>query len=126
MTLNFENELYDMDGKLYPCSTSITMDFIGGKYKTVILYHLRNGAMRYSQLRKFLPVVTERTLSLQLKQLEIDGLITRTVYTQKPPLRVEYELTGFGKSLLPMLKVIADWGREVANDRAKVVKVIDN
>lgn len=121
MTIDCQNQQYSIDGKLFPCSTSITMEFIGGKYKTVILFHLRNGALRYSQLRKFMPVVTERTLSLQLKQLEEDGLLKRTVYTVKPPLKVEYELTDFGKSLIPMLEIIADWGRGVASQRAIIV-----
>ncbi|MEN7550004.1 helix-turn-helix domain-containing protein [Rapidithrix thailandica] len=57
-------------------------------------------------MRKELPVVTERTLSLQLKQLEEDGLISRTVYTDKPPLKVDYELTEFGKTLIPLLKAL--------------------
>lgn len=123
MTIDCKNEQYILDGKQFPCSTSITMEFIGGKYKTVILFHLRKGALRYNELRKFMPVVTERTLSLQLKQLEEDGLIKRTVYTQKPPLKVEYELTDFGKTLVPMLEVIAEWGRGVAAQKATVAKV---
>ena len=123
MTIDCKNEQYLIDGKQFPCSTSITMEFIGGKYKTVILFHLRNGALRYNELRKFMPVVTERTLSLQLKQLEADGLIKRTVYTKKPPLKVEYELTDFGKSVIPMLEIIAEWGRKVASQKASVVKV---
>ncbi|RZJ69308.1 helix-turn-helix domain-containing protein [Flavobacterium sp.] len=123
MTIDCKNEQYVIDGKQFPCSTSITMEFIGGKYKTVILFHLRNGALRYNELRKFMPVVTERTLSLQLKQLEEDGLLKRTVYTQKPPLKVEYELTDFGKTLIPMLEIIAKWGRDVASEKAKVVPV---
>ncbi|MBD3582878.1 winged helix-turn-helix transcriptional regulator [Flavobacterium selenitireducens] len=123
MTIDCKNEQYEMGGKQFPCSTSITMEFIGGKYKTVILFHLRNAALRYNELRKFMPVVTERTLSLQLKQLEQDGLLKRTVYTTKPPLKVEYELTDFGKTLLPMLMVIAEWGRDVAAQKASVVKV---
>ncbi|RZJ66230.1 MAG: transcriptional regulator [Flavobacterium sp.] len=124
MTIDCQNQQYSIDGKLFPCSTSITMEFIGGKYKTVILFHLRNGALRYNQIRKFMPVVTERTLSLQLKQLEEDGLLKRTVYTQKPPLKVEYELTEFGKSVVPMLEIIAEWGRNVAAQKAKIVSVI--
>jgi len=123
MTIDCQNEQYMMGGKHYPCSTSITMEFIGGKYKTVILFHLRNGALRYNELRKFMPVVTERTLSLQLKQLESDGLLKRTVYTTKPPLKVEYELTDFGRSLIPMLEIIATWGREVAAKKATVSKI---
>ena len=97
-------------GKEYPCCTSLTMGIIGGKWKTVILFHLMNEKLRYNELRKAIPAVTERTLSLQLKALEDDGLIRRKVYTTKPPLKVEYSLTDFGKTLIPLIKSIADWG----------------
>lgn len=93
------------------CPTSLTMSYIGGKWKAAILIHLIE-KKRYSELRKELPTVTERTISLQLKELEEDGLITRTVYTSKPPLKVEYELTPFGKTLIPVLQSIADWGKQ--------------
>ena len=106
-------------GKEYPCCTSLTMGIIGGKWKTVILFHLINDTLRYNQLRKTMPTVTERTLSLQLKALEEDGLIKRKVYTSKPPLKVEYSLTDFGKTLIPLIKAIADWGDVVANRHAK-------
>ena len=97
-------------GNEYPCCASLTMGIIGGKWKTVILFHLMNEKLRYNELRKSMPTVTERTLSLQLKALEEDGLINRKVYTSKPPLKVEYSLTDFGKTLIPLIKSIADWG----------------
>jgi len=99
------------------------MNYIGGKWKAVILIHLIE-KKRYNELRKELSMVTERTISLQLKELEADGLITRTVYTSKPPLKVEYELTAFGKTLIPVLNAIADWGEETAktNKRVSVVE----
>lgn len=97
-------------GNEYPCCASLTMGIIGGKWKTVILFHLMNDKLRYNELRKEMPSVTERTLSLQLKALEEDGLIKRTVYTSKPPLKVEYSLTDFGKTLIPLIQSIANWG----------------
>ncbi len=97
-------------GKEFPCVTSLTMGIIGGKWKTVILYHLSKGTLRYNELRKSMPSVTERTLSLQLQQLQDDGIIERKVYSEKPPLKVEYTLTEFGKTLIPVLKSIAEWG----------------
>lgn len=118
-----EKEVYKIEDKLYPCSTSITMDFIGGKWKTVILFYLKDGCKRYNELRKEMPMVTERTLSIQLKQLEDDGVIKRVVHTFKPPLKVEYSLTDFGKSLIPLLEMIAQWGRDVAKDKAEIVKM---
>ncbi|MEM9023971.1 MAG: helix-turn-helix domain-containing protein, partial [Bacteroidota bacterium] len=93
-----------------PCCTSVTMGIIGGKWKTVILFHLMAGSLRYNELRKKMEGVTERTLSLQLKALEADGVIERTVHTTKPPLKVDYALTEFGKTLVPLLQSIADWG----------------
>lgn len=103
-----EEFLYN--GRKYPCCASLTMGIIGGKWKTVILFHLREGALRYNVLRKSMPTVTERTLSLQLKKLEDDGVIKRKVYTSKPPLKVEYSLTNLGKTLIPVVQSIADWG----------------
>ncbi|QDO94884.1 helix-turn-helix transcriptional regulator [Formosa sediminum] len=102
--------MFTFKGKDYPCCASLTMGIIGGKWKTVILYHLIKGPLRYNALRKEMPTVTERTLSLQLKTLEEDGIISRKVYTSKPPLKVEYALTDFGKTLIPIIQSIADWG----------------
>ncbi|HCQ77576.1 winged helix-turn-helix transcriptional regulator [Leeuwenhoekiella palythoae] len=106
-------------GNEYPCCASLTMGIIGGKWKTVILFHLINKKLRYNELRKSMPTVTERTLSLQLKALEEDGLIKRKVYTSKPPLKVEYSLTDFGKTLIPLIQSIADWGDFVIEEYAK-------
>jgi DNA-binding HxlR family transcriptional regulator len=111
--------MYNFNGKSYPCCASLTMGIVGGKWKTVILYHLMEETLRYNELRKAIPSVTERTLSLQLKTLEKDGIIKRTVYTSKPPLKVEYALTDFGKTLIPVIKSIADWGVYVANNCIK-------
>jgi DNA-binding HxlR family transcriptional regulator len=97
-------------GKQYPCCASLTMGVIGGKWKTVILYHLMDGKLRYNELRKSMPTVTERTLSLQLKKLEEDGIVNRKVYTSKPPLKVEYTLSELGKTLKPLIHAIAEWG----------------
>lgn len=111
--------IYCIDNKEFPCSTSLAMKYIGGKWKTVILIHLIE-KKRYSELRKDIPMVTERTLSLQLKELEEDGLITRTVYTNKPPLKVDYELSEFGKTLIPLLFAISEWGKKAADMDSKV------
>ncbi|MCP1994427.1 helix-turn-helix domain-containing protein [Flavobacterium sp. HSC-61S13] len=115
--------MYSIDDKQFPCSTSLTMKYIGGKWKAVILIHLIE-KKRYSELRKECKVITERTLSLQLKELETDGLIIRTVHTSKPPLKVDYELTEFGKTLIPLLKSIAEWGTTTGRTH-KRIKVMD-
>ncbi len=108
--------MYKFKDKEYPCCTSLTMGIIGGKWKTVILFHLLKGKLRYNELRKEMPTVTERTLSLQLKTLEEDGIINRKVFTSKPPLKVEYSLTDFGKTLIPLIKSIAAWGNYVVEN----------
>lgn len=111
--------MYNINGKKYPCCTSVTMGIIGGKWKTVILFHLIEGPLRYNELRKNMEGVTERTLSLQLKKLEEDGVIERKVFTKKPPLKVEYSLTDFGKTLIPLLQSIAEWGDYVVENFAE-------
>lgn len=86
-----------------------TLSLIGGRWKPGILWRLITGKMRYNELRKALPDVSERILVLQLRELERDGLIKRIVYAEVPP-RVEYQLTEVGLSMKPMLKAISDWG----------------
>ncbi len=113
-----EKPSYHFNGKKYPCCTSLTMGIIGGKWKTVILYHLMDGPLRYNVLRKTMDAVSERTLSLQLKALEEDGVISRKVYTEKPPMKVEYAFTDFGKSLIPLISAIADWGNFAVKEKS--------
>lgn len=114
--------MIELNGKLFSCPTSAAMELIGGKWKSVILAHLIDGKKRYNELRKEIPILNERSLSLQLKQLEKDGLVSRKVYTSKPPLKVEYAMTEFGKTLIPILKGIAEWGILAAHKRGKFVE----
>ncbi|MET4141183.1 helix-turn-helix domain-containing protein [Pedobacter sp. UYP1] len=108
-------------GKVYPCTISLAMDLIGGKWKAVILYHLKDAEKRYSELRKEIPNITEMTLSLQLKQLEKDGLVFRKVYGKKPPIKVVYSLTGFGKTFIPVLETITSWGNQIVLEKGDFV-----
>lgn len=103
--------MHTFNGKEYPCRSTLAMGIIGGKWKTAILYNLKSSTLRYNELRKIMPSITERTLSLQLKALEQDGIIKRKVYTSKPPLKVEYSLTEFGTTLVPLLDAIVDWAK---------------
>jgi DNA-binding HxlR family transcriptional regulator len=95
--------------KTYNCPVEATVDVIGGKWKTPILWHLRSGTKRFSELKKLMPNVTERMLTHQLRELETDGVVTRKVYTVVPP-KVEYSLTDFGTSLGPVLELMCQWG----------------
>lgn len=108
--------MYKINEKEYPCCTSVTMGIIGGKWKSVILFYLIEKPLRYSELRKKMPNVTERTLSLQLKALEEHQIIQRKVFTTKPPLKVEYSLTEFGKTLIPLLEAMAKWGETAVKE----------
>ncbi|WP_316843778.1 helix-turn-helix domain-containing protein [Pedobacter psychrodurus] len=110
-----------MNGKTYPCTVSLAMDLIGGKWKTVILYHLKTDPKRYSELLKEMQTVTEMTLSLQLKKLEQDGLISRKVYGKKPPVKVIYSLTDFGKTLIPTLEAITAWGNLISEEKGTFI-----
>ena len=112
-----------LKAKIYPCTISLTMDLVGGKWKAVILYHLKDVAKRYNELRKEMPSVTEMTLSLQLKQLEKDGLVSRKVYGKKPPVKVIYSLTDFGKSFVPILEAITQWGNQVVSEQGEFVSM---
>jgi len=122
MKIECQSDSIKLDSKLYPCTVSIAMDLIGGKWKAVILYHLKDTDKRYSELRRDIPAITEMTLSLQLKQLENDGLLLRTVEGKKPPIKVVYSLTDFGKSCIPLLNAITEWGNEVAVHKGEFVE----
>ena len=95
--------------KTNECPVSATLDLIGGKYKALILWHLSEGTLRYSDLRKRVAGATAKMLTQQLRELESDELIHREVYPVIPP-KVEYSLTKLGQSLLPILVTMRDWG----------------
>lgn len=93
------------------CPVETTIDLIGGKYKALILWHLSSGTLRFSQLQKLITSATPRMLTLQLRELENQDLIHRKVYAEVPP-RVEYSMTELGKSLMPILTAMRDWGAD--------------
>ncbi|MDB6455191.1 winged helix-turn-helix transcriptional regulator [Falsirhodobacter sp. 20TX0035] len=91
------------------CAVEVTLSVMGGTWKPVILFHLLRGRMRFSELGRAIPSVTQRMMTLQLRELEEAGIIIRTVHPEVPP-RVEYELTPLGHSLEPVLVSMRDWG----------------
>jgi len=97
--------------KEYTCGIDVTLAVVGGKWKASILWHLARETMRFSDLQRQFAETTRKMLTQQLRELEADGLVHREVYPQVPP-KVEYSLTGKGRSLTPVLDMMCDWGRE--------------
>ena len=95
----------------YNCPVDATINMIGGKYKSLILWHLIDATLRFGELRRLIPQATPKMLTQQLRELEEDNLIARTVYPVVPP-KVEYALTDLGKSIRPILSAMYDWGAD--------------
>lgn len=95
----------------YRCTVSVTLEVIGGKWKSLILWQLSFKTLRFSQLQRRLQKVTQKMLTQQLRELERDGLILREVYAEVPP-RVEYSLTERGRTVVPILELMCQWGRD--------------
>ncbi len=97
--------------KTEACPVSATLELIGGKYKALILWQLSDGKLRFSQLRQRITQATPKMLTQQLRELENDQLVHRQAYAEVPP-RVEYSLTELGKSVLPILVAMRNWGAD--------------
>lgn len=93
----------------YNCAVVRTVQYIGGRWKAIILIRLIEGPIRFGKLTVQVPDISRKILTQQLRELQDDGLITRHEYQEKPP-RVEYELSERGKTLIPVLKAMFDWG----------------
>jgi DNA-binding HxlR family transcriptional regulator len=103
------------------CPTQATIAAIGGRWKIVILWHLYGGKLRFSELRRKMPGISQKMLTEQLRQLAGHGLVTRTVYAEVPP-RVEYAATPLGESLRPVITAIGDWGSTHGDKITNVLK----
>lgn len=88
-----------------------TLKVLGGKWKLLILWHLKDNDRRYSELKRLIPEITEKMLVQQLRELESDGLVNRTVFSEVPP-KVEYSFTEYGRSLEPVLQTLCNWGEQ--------------
>jgi DNA-binding HxlR family transcriptional regulator len=93
------------------CPVEATLSFLDGKWKGVVLFHLLAGTLRFNELRRKLPTVTQRMLTKQLRELEVSGLVSRTVFPVVPP-KVEYAPTPLGETLKPVIEALAAWGEE--------------
>ncbi|MGO0062925.1 winged helix-turn-helix transcriptional regulator [Brevibacillus fluminis] len=100
---------YGVSPDMQACPVETTLDVIGGKWKGIILYQLLDGTKRFNEFRRLNPGITQFMLTLQLRELERDGIIHREIYKEVPP-RVEYSLTDFGRTLEPIIMAMKAWG----------------
>lgn len=104
------------DEREYCCPVGAAIDEIGGKWKPLILWALKDGKLRFNEINKNLQTITQRMLTKQLRELEKDNLIDRKVYAEVPP-RVEYSLTSKGESVIPILEALCNWGEEYCQSK---------
>ncbi|MBL1351899.1 MAG: helix-turn-helix transcriptional regulator [Zetaproteobacteria bacterium] len=103
----------------FGCPVEAALAVIGGKWKGIILYHLRSDVRRFNELKRLIPNITQRMLTKQLRELEADQIIHREIFQQIPP-KVEYSLTEFGLTLTPILQTIQKWGVEYIEKISKI------
>ena len=109
------SKLINYNDKTYACSLAFTLQLIGDKYKSLIIFHLKDGAMRSGELQKVINGISNRMFTYSIRALEKDGLVERKVYPSVPP-KVTYELTDAAKSLVPILLTLDEWGKNFAKD----------
>lgn len=97
------------------CPVEAALDVIGNKWKGIILFHLMSGLKRFNELKRLIPDISQRVLTLQLRELEKDKVIKRKVYPEVPP-KVEYSLTELGLSLKPILNALRKWGEQFVTE----------
>lgn len=100
-----------LDNKEHQCPLALTLRLIGDKYRSLIIFHLKDGTKRSGELQKSIKGISNRMFTFTVRALENDGLISRKIYAEVPP-KVEYSLTNTGKSLLPIILELEKWGRD--------------
>lgn len=114
MNNDINKEIIKYKNKEFNCSLAFTLLLIGDKYKSLILFHLKDGAQRSGELQKSITDISNRMFTYSIRALEKDMLVKRTVYPVTPP-KVEYELTEAGKSLIPIILELNKWGKDFAS-----------
>lgn len=104
---------YELDGTYFYCPVDLTLSVIGGRWKGLVFWNLRNGPRRFSELKRILVGINDKMLTQVLRELEKSGVVSRTVY-EIIPLRVEYALTEEGEKLLPVMALMSSWGEKFA------------
>jgi DNA-binding HxlR family transcriptional regulator len=116
MENQIDKEKYFFHGHEYYCTLELAMDVIGGKWKTMMIYHLREGSMRSSELQRSLIGISNKMFTQVARELEHDGIIERKVYPVVPP-KVEYKLTKTGETVIPLIMNMVDWGELMSQKR---------
>jgi DNA-binding HxlR family transcriptional regulator len=102
---------YELDGTFYYCPVDLTLSIIGGRWKSLVFWNLRNGTLRFGEIKKILVGINDKMLAQVLRELEKSGIVNRKVFEIIPP-KVEYSLTDEGKKLLPVMQLMSDWGKK--------------
>jgi len=100
------------------CPIEVTLEAVGGKWKGVLLHHLLSETVRFNELRRLMPEITQRMLTKQLRELETDNLISRKAYPEVSP-KVEYSMTAYGKTTAPVIHALQAWGSQHLDQRMK-------
>ena len=103
----------------FVCPVEAALEVLGGKWKGLILFYLRDNTRRFNELKRLMPNITQRMLTKQLRELEADKIVHRKVFQEIPP-KVEYSLTNFGLTLTPILAALQEWGIEYIEEITKI------
>lgn len=120
MIKNQKNVQIQIDGRTYFCPVEVTMSIMGGKWTAPILWYLKGRTLRYNEIKKMLVTISEKVLIKELKSLEECGLILRKAYPEVPP-RVEYSLSAYGKTIVPIVDLISKWGETHSKKFGKII-----
>ena len=102
---------YELNGTFYYCPVDLTLSVIGGRWKSLVFWNLREGSKRFGEMKKILVGINDKMLTQVLRELEKSGIVHRKVYEVLPP-KVEYSLTEEGRKLLPVMQQMEEWGRK--------------
>ncbi len=102
---------YELNGTFYYCPVDLTLSVIGGRWKGLVFWNLREGSKRYGEMKKILVGINDKMLTQVLRELEASGIVNRKVFEESIP-KVEYSLTDEGKKLLPVMEQMSNWGQK--------------
>ena len=111
--------------KVYNCPVDVALEVLGGKWTIQVLWYLSQGGLRFGQVRKSIPGISQKVLTRELRALESHGIVRRHAYPEVPP-RVEYSITRYGRTLDPLLDVMCEWGMKHARRRSLAIRITDD